>query len=49
MNITILVNTYYEKLPRKLSNYFQKEYGKIRKEDVDTLGARIELLKRRLA
>ena len=49
MNMTILANTYYEKLQRKCSNYFQEEYEKIRKEDVDTLGARIEFLKRILA
>ena len=30
MNMTILINTYYEKLPGKLSNYFQEEYEKIR-------------------
>ena len=41
MNMTILANTYYEKLPRKWSNYFQEEYEKIRTEDADTLGARI--------
>ena len=41
MNITILANTYYEKLLGKLSNYFQEEYEKIRKDDVDNLGARI--------
>ena len=41
MNMTILANTYYEKLPGKLSNYFQKEYEKIIIEYVDTLGARI--------
>ena len=41
MNMTILSNTYYEKLPGKLSNYFQEEYEKIRTNDVDTLGARI--------
>ena len=41
MNMTILENTYYEKLPGKLSNYFQEEYEKIRKDDADTLGARI--------
>ena len=32
MNMTILVNTYYEKLPGKWSNYIQKEYEKIRKK-----------------
>ena len=48
MNMTILTNTYYEKLPRKMSNYFQEEYEKRRKEDDDTLGARIEFLKKRL-
>ena len=41
MNMTILANTYYEKLPGKLSNYFQEEYEKIRTDDTDTLGARI--------
>ena len=30
MNMTILANTYYEKLTGKLSNYFQEEYKKIR-------------------
>ena len=49
MNMTILANTYYEKLPRKWSNYFQEEYEKIRIEDADTLRARIEFLKKRLA
>ena len=29
MNMTILANTYYEKLPGKWSNYFQEEYEKI--------------------
>ena len=48
MNMTILENTYYEKLPGKWSNYFQEEYEKIRTEDVDTLGARIKFLKTRL-
>ena len=48
MNMTILPNTYYEKLPGKLSNYFQEEYEKIKTENVDTLGARIEFLKKRL-
>ena len=41
MNMTILANTYYEKLPEKLSNYFQEEYEKIKPENTDTLGARI--------
>ena len=41
MNMTILANTYYEKLPGKLSNYFQEEYEKIKTENVDTLGAKI--------
>ena len=41
MNMTILANTYYEKLPGKWGNYFQEEYEKIRTEDVDTLGAKI--------
>ena len=40
MNMTILANTYYEKLG-KLNNYFQEEYEKIRTEDVDILGAKI--------
>ena len=48
MNMTILANTYYEKLPGKWSNYFQEEYEKIRTEDVDTLGARIEFLKKNI-
>ena len=48
MNMTILANTYYEKLPGKWSNYFQKEYEKIKIENVDTLGFRIEFLKKRL-
>ena len=48
MNTTILANTYYEKLPGKLSNYFQEEYGKIRADDADTLEAIIEFLKKRL-
>ena len=48
MNMTILKNTYYEKLSRKMSNYFQEEYEKGRKEDDDTLGAIIEFLKKRL-
>ena len=48
MNMTILSNTYYEKLPGKLSNYFQEEYEKIKTENADTLGARIEFLKKRL-
>ena len=38
MNLTILANTYYEKLPGKWSNYFQEEYEKIRTKDVDPLG-----------
>ena len=41
MNMTILANTYYEKLLGKLSNYFQEEYEKIKPENADTLGARI--------
>ena len=41
MNMTILANTYYEKLSGKLNNYFQEEYEKIRTEDADTLGAQI--------
>ena len=49
MNMTILVNTYYKKLLGKWSNYFQEEYEKIRKEDANTLGARIEFLKKILA
>ena len=48
MNMTILANTYYEKLPGKWSNYFQEEYEKIKIENADTLGARIEFLKKRL-
>ena len=48
MNMTILANTYYEKLLGKLSNYFQEEYEKKKKkkEYVDTLGAIIEFLKK---
>ena len=42
MNMIILANTYYEKLPRKLSNYFQEEYEKIKIENANTLGAIIE-------
>ena len=49
INMTILANTYYEKLLGKLSNYFQEEYKKIRTKNVDTLGAIIEFLKKRLA
>ena len=41
MNMTILANTYYEKLLGKWNNYFQEEYEKIRTKYVDTLGARI--------
>ena len=41
MNMTILANAYYEKLPGKRSTYFQEEYEKIRIEDTDTLRARI--------
>ena len=48
MNMKILANTYDEKLPGKWSNYFQEEYEKIKTEDVDTLGAIIEFLKKRL-
>ena len=48
MNMRIFANTYYEKLPGKWNNYFQEEYEKIRTEDVDTLGAIIEFLKKRL-
>ena len=48
MNMTILANTYYEKLRGKWSNYFQEEYEKIKIENADTLGARIEFLKKRL-
>ena len=48
MNMTILANTCYEKLPGKWSNYFQEEYEKIRIENVDTLGAIIEFLKKTL-
>ena len=32
-----------------MSNYFQKEYEKIRTDDANTLGARIEFLKKILA
>ena len=39
INMTILTNTYYEKLLEKWSNNFQEKYEKIRTEDVDTLGA----------
>ena len=39
MNMTILVNTDYEKLPGKLSDYLQEEYEKIRTQDASTLGA----------
>ena len=48
MNMTILANTYYEKLPGKWSYYFKKEYEKIKTENADTLGAIIEFLKKRL-
>ena len=48
MNMTILANTYYEKLPGKWSTYFQEKYEKIKIENADTLGARIEFLKKRL-
>ena len=48
MNMTISANTYYEKLPRKWSNYFQEEYEKIRTDDAHTLGARIEFLKKKV-
>ena len=41
MNMTILANIYYDKLPGKWSNYFKEEYENIRTYDVDTLGARI--------
>ena len=41
VNMTIIANTYYEKLPEKLSNYFQEEIEKVRKDDADSLGARI--------
>ena len=33
---------------KKWSNYFQEEYEKIKRENVDTLGAIIEFLKKRL-
>ena len=46
--MTILANTYYEKLLGKWSNYFQEEYEKRRTDDADTLRARIEFLKKRL-
>ena len=49
VNMTILANTYYEKLPRKLSNYFQEEFEKVRKDNANSLGARIEFLKKILA
>ena len=49
MNMTILANTYYEKLPVKLSNNFQEEYKKIRKEDVDTLGAIVKNFKENIS
>ena len=39
MNMKILANTYYDKLPGKLSNYFQELYKKIITEDTDTIGA----------
>ena len=48
MNMTILANAYYEKLPEKWSNYFQEEYEKIKTENANILGARIEFLKKRL-
>ena len=41
MNMTLLTNTYHEKLAGKWSNYFQEKYEKTRTEDTDTLGARI--------
>ena len=47
VNMTILANIYYEKLLGKLSNYFQEEFEKVRKDDADSLGARIEFLKKR--
>ena len=48
MNMTILANPYYEKLQGKWSNYFQEEYEKTEPENANTLGARIEFLKKRL-
>ena len=48
-NMTILANTYYEKLPRKLSNNFQEKYEKIRTDDADTLGVIIEFLKKKIS
>ena len=42
-------NTYYEKLSRKRSYYFLEEFEKIRQDDADSLGARIEFLKKILA
>ena len=48
MNMTILANTYYEKLPGNWSNYFKEEDEKIKTKDVDTLGAKIDFLKKRL-
>ena len=49
VNMTILTNTYYEKLPRKWSYYFLEEFEKVRQDDADSLGARIEFLKKKLA
>ena len=49
VNMTILANTYYEKLQGKLSNCFQEKFDKVRKDDADNLGARIEFLKKILA
>ena len=47
--MAILANTYYEKLSGKWSNYFQKEFEKVKQEDADSLGAMIEYLKKRIA
>ena len=47
--MTILENKYYEILPRKWSYYFLKEFEKIRQDGADSLGVRIEFLKKRLA
>ena len=41
VNMTILENTYYEKLLGKWGNYFQEEFEKVRKDDADSLGSRI--------
>ena len=46
--MTILANTYHEKLLGKLSYYFLEEFEKIRQDDAESLGARIEFLKKKL-